>query len=30
MYAIFGVITVKPEHVGAFREATIHEAGHRP
>ena len=26
MYAIFGVINVKPEHVRAFREATIHEA----
>ena len=26
MYAIFGAITVKPEHVDAFREATIHEA----
>ena len=26
MYAIFGVITVKPEHVCAFREATIREA----
>lgn len=26
MYAIFGVINVKPEHVHAFKEATIHEA----
>jgi quinol monooxygenase YgiN len=26
MYAIFGVISVKPEHVRAFREATINEA----
>jgi quinol monooxygenase YgiN len=26
MYAIFGAITVKPEHVRAFREATICEA----
>ena len=26
MYAIFGVINVKPEHVRAFREATIREA----
>ena len=26
MYAIFGAINVKPEHVGAFQEATIHEA----
>src|SRR5688572_10424271 len=26
MYAIFGAINVKPEHVDAFREATIHEA----
>jgi autoinducer 2-degrading protein len=26
MYAIFGVIDVKPEHVPAFREATIREA----
>jgi quinol monooxygenase YgiN len=26
MYAIFGAINVKPEHVGAFREATIREA----
>ena len=26
MYAIFGAINVKPEHVRAFREATIREA----
>jgi quinol monooxygenase YgiN len=26
MYAIFGVMNVKPEHVRAFREATIREA----
>lgn len=26
MFAIFGVINVKPEHVPAFREATIREA----
>jgi quinol monooxygenase YgiN len=26
MYAIFGAITVKPEHLGAFTEATIQEA----
>ena len=26
MYAIFGAITVKPEHVRAFREATMREA----
>jgi quinol monooxygenase YgiN len=26
MYAIFGAMNVKPEHVDAFREATIHEA----
>ena len=26
MYAIFGVINVKPEHPRAFREATIREA----
>ena len=26
MHAIFGVIDVKPEHVRAFREATIREA----
>lgn len=26
MYAIFGVIDVKPEHVRAFTEATIREA----
>jgi autoinducer 2-degrading protein len=26
MYAIFGVINVNPEHVHAFREATISEA----
>ena len=26
MYAIFGVINVKPEHVRAFKEATIREA----
>ena len=29
MYAIFGVINVKPEHVRAFTEATIRSAGHR-
>ena len=26
MYAIFGVINVRPEDIPAFREATIHEA----
>ena len=26
MYAIFGIINVKPEHVGAFTEVTIREA----
>ena len=26
MYAIFGAIDVKPEHVDAFTDATIHEA----
>ena len=26
MYAIFGSMDVKPEHVEAFRDATVHEA----
>lgn len=27
MFAIFAVITVNPEHVGAFQEAPVQQAG---